>query len=118
MLDKLFGEKKSIQRQLVKNVIIVIIAVLVVSVVICYFAVNYEINNKLQDIQSIKEIEIQEMTDILKRNIVIIIFSIFLITGILMGITSEKMLQPIQQITEATKEVASGNFAVELETKR
>ena len=118
LIKKLFGEKKSIQRELVKNLIIVIVTVLVCSLLFCYFAVNYELNNKLHDIESLKEIEINQLTAIAWRNVVIVIINIFLLSGILMKIMTKKMLQPIQQITEATKEVASGNFEIELETKR
>ena len=35
-----------------------------------------------------------------------------------MRLASKKMLKPIQQITEATQKVASGNFNVELKTER
>lgn len=105
MLKKLFGEKKSIQRELVKSVIIVTIVALAISLLFCYFAIN-------------DEIDINKLSDIAKKNILILILNIFIISGVLMGMTTKKMLQPIKQITEATKEVASGNFAVQLETKR
>lgn len=118
LIKKIFGEKKSIQRELVKNTIIVIVVVLVCSLLFCYFAINYELNNKLHDIEALKEIEINQLTAISWRNVIIVIINIFLLSGILMKITTKKMLQPIQQITEATKEVASGNFEIELETKR
>ena len=92
MLKKLFGEKKSIQRELVKSVIIVIVTALTISLLL----------------SSISEV----------NRLFVIVLNIFIISGILTGITTKKMLQPIQQINKATKEVASGNFAVELETKR
>lgn len=91
MIKKIFGEKKSIKRELVKVTIIVIIVALVSSLL---------------------------LSSITNGNIVITVLNIFIISGILMGTATEKMLKPIQQINEATKEVASGNFEVELETKR
>lgn len=118
MLKKLFGEKKSIQRELVKSVIIVTIVSLVISLLFCYFAINDEISSEFQGIEFFKEIDINKLSDIAKKNIVIVIFNIFVISGVCMGMTTKKMLTPIKQITEATKEVASGNFSVELETKR
>lgn len=91
MIKKMFGEKKSIQRELVKVTIIVIIVALISSLL---------------------------LSSITNGNKIITVLNIFIISGILMGTATQKMLKPIKQINEATKEVASGNFEVELETKR
>ena len=40
------------------------------------------------------------------------------ISIVLMKITDKKMLNPIKQITNATKKVASGDFSIKLETDR
>lgn len=118
LYERLFGEKKSIQRQLVISVLITILVLVVVSLFFTYFAVIHDLDSKLHDTQLLQEIEIKELTGIVTRNIPLLILNILIVTGILVGFTTKKMLQPIQQMAEATKEVASGNFAIELKTKR
>lgn len=95
LIKKLFGEKKSIQRELMKNVIMVIIGVLAISIIFYYFAINYELSSKLHDVNFLDEVGIKELLAIARKNIIILIFSTFLLSGILMGIATKKMLMKV-----------------------
>ncbi len=118
MLEKIFGKKKSIQRSLIRNMFIAIAIVFILSLVVFYLFVNNQTAEKLIQISIDNSEETKEVLKIIRRSIIVLFLNTTVISVILMRISIKKMLQPIQQLTEATKKVASGDFHVKLETKR
>ena len=118
MFERIFGKRKSLQRDLVKDIIICIIIVMFISLVGFYIFVNKETLERLIQINVESKEQIKELLSITRRSVVLLVINTILISAIVMKITSKKLLQPIEKMTEATKKVASGDFNVKLETQR
>jgi signal transduction histidine kinase len=118
MFERIFGKRKSLQRNLVIDLIICIIIVMFISLVGFYIFVNKETLNSLIQVNFENKEQIKEILGITRRSLVLLIINTILISTIVMRITSKKILQPIKKMTEATKKVASGDFNVKLESQR
>lgn len=118
MFEKIFGKKKSIQRNLIIDCIISVIIVVTLTILYFYFFIdNNTIERVMHNYLGNRE-EIEKILVNTRKSIAILVMNTILISAITMGITTQKIVKPIQKITEATKKVASGNFKVKLETKR
>ena len=118
MFERIIGKRKSLQRNLVIDLIICIIIVMFISLVGFYIFVNKETLNSLIQVNFENKEQIKEILGITRRSLVLLIINTILISTIVMRITSKKILQPIKKMTEATKKVASGDFNVKLESQR
>lgn len=117
MLEKIFGEKKTIQRKLIIEFIITIILVVIFSIIGYYIFVHREVQ-EIIEINIKRREEIQSLLHIVSRCIIIIVLNTIIIGGVIIRLASRKMLEPLEKMVQATKEVASGNFDIRLETKR
>lgn len=118
MFEKIFGKKKSIQRSLIRDTIISIVIVVIISIIGFYVFVNREALKTLVQVNLESKEQVKDLLDIIQRSIFILIINVIVISAVVMKLASGKMLKPIQQITEATKKVSSGDFKVRLETRR
>lgn len=118
LFTKIFGKKKSIQRRIIKTAILYILIVIAIAAFLFYVFVQRSINIKLIEINEQQGQSIKDLLNISSRSIRVSIVSILLITIALMQNISRKIVNPIKKITDATKKVASGDFNIELETKR
>ena len=118
LFTKIFGKKKSIQRMIIKTAILYILIVIAIAAFLFYVFVQRSINIKLIEINEQQGQSIKDLLNISSRSIRVSIVSILLITIALMQNISRKIVNPIKKITDATKKVASGDFTIELETKR
>ena len=122
MLEKfftsIFGKKKSIQRKVIKTAVIYILIVIALTTFIFYFFVQRAISVKLIEVNAEQKPLVKDLLKISSRSIRVSIISIILITIALVQNVSRKMLNPIKKINDATKDVAAGNFNIELETER
>lgn len=118
MFEKIFGKKKSIQRSLVRSFIISIVMVIIITIIGFFIFVVPYVNTKLIkfNISSIEDIDNAKY--IVRSVFGLTLFNIILISTILIRINMKKMLQPIKQLNEATKKVTTGDYDIELETKR
>lgn len=117
-LTTIFGKKESIQRRIIKTAILYILIVIAIAAFLFYVFVQRSINIKLIEINEQQRQSIKDLLNISSRSIRVSIVSILLITIALMQNISRKIVNPIKKITDATKKVASGDFTIELETKR
>lgn len=117
-LTTIFGKKESIQRRIIKTAILYILIVIAIAAFLFYVFVQRSINIKLIEINEQQGQSIKYLLNISSRSIRVSIVSILLITIALMQNISRKIVNPIKKITDATKKVASGDFTIELETKR
>ena len=117
-LEKIFGKKKSIQRKIIRTATIYTLIVISLTAFLFYMFVHKSINTKLVEINIQQKEEARDLLIISGRSIRMSIFSIIIITIALIHNFSKKMLNPIKKITDATKQVAAGDFTVELETQR
>ena len=117
-LTTIFGKKESIQRRIIKTAILYILIVIAIAAFLFYVFVQRSINIKLIEINEQQGQSIKDLLNISSRSIRVSIISILLITIALMQNISRKIVNPIKKITDATKKVASGDFTIELETKR
>ncbi len=118
MFEKIFGKKKSIQRNFAILFIVAIIFVVTTTLMSFYLYVHHSINDKLIQV-SVKKIEdIQAILKITRNGFYISIINVLIISVVIIGFITKKMLSPIKKITEATKKVAQGDFSIELETTR
>lgn len=118
MFEKIFGKKKSIQRSLIRDTIISIVIVVIISIIGFYVFVNREALKALVQVNLESKEKLKDLLDIIQRSIFILVMNVIVISAVVMKLASRKMLKPIQQIAEATKKVSSGDFKVRLETKR
>lgn len=118
MFEKVLGKKKSIQRSLIISMFIAIGIVLVLSIIGFYLFVDNQTAEKLIQINIDSSEKVKEILSIMRRGIFIFCLNTIIISFIFMKIASKKMLQPIQQLKEATKKVAAGDFSVKLESQR
>ena len=118
MFEKIFGKRRSIRRSLVIDFIIATVIVVIISIGGFSLFVSNVAAEKLIQINASSPEQIKEILTILRRGAALLAFSTIIIGEIVMRLASKKMLKPIQQITEATQKVASGNFNVELKTER
>ena len=117
-LTTIFGKKESIQRRIIKTAILYILIVIAIAAFLFYVFVQRSINIKLIEINEQQGQSIKDLLNISSSSIRVSIVSILLITIALMQNISRKIVNPIKKITDATKKVASGDFTIELETKR
>ena len=117
-LTTIFGKKESIQRRIIKTAILYILIVIAIAAFLFYVFVQRSINIKLIEINEQQGQSIKDLLNISSRSVRVSIVSILLITIALMQNISRKIVNPIKKITDATKKVASGDFTIELETKR
>lgn len=118
MFEKIFGKKKSIQRNLIADCIISIVIVIALTLTTFYILIDNQALEKVMLNYMGNSDEIRTLFDNMKKTIFILLFNTILISAITMGITTKKIVQPIQKITDATKKVAGGDFNVQLQTKR
>lgn len=118
LFTTIFGKKESIQRRIIKTAILYILIVIAIAAFLFYVFVQRSINIKLIEINEQQGQSIKDLLNISSRGIRVSIVSILLITIALMQNISRKIVNPIKKITDATKKVASGDFTIELETKR
>lgn len=118
MLEKILGKKKSIQRSLIIDMIIAITIIIILSIVGFNILINNQAVDKLMQINMDSRESIREILSMLKKAIFLLIVNTIIIGCIFLRIASKKMVQPIQQLKEATKKVSAGDFNVKLETKR
>jgi len=118
MFGKIFGKKKSIQRGLIKDIIVAIVLVLIASTIGFYLLINNQAVEKLVQINVTTDDETREIITIIRRSVLLLFLNTIVISVIIVRITVKKMLHPIERLTEATKKVAAGDFSIRLETHR
>lgn len=118
MFERIIGKKKSLQRNLIKEFTVVFIVLILLSVSVFYISVNNAIEEKLVGIHGVKQIDRQEIVNIVRRSVLITISTSALYIIIMMRYSAKKILGPIKQINEATKKVATGDFDIKLESDR
>lgn len=110
MFERIFGKRKSLQRNLVIDLIICIIIVMFISLVGFYIFVNKETLNSLIQVNFENKEQIKEILGITRRSLVLLIINTILISTIVMRITSKKILQPIKKNDRSNKESCFWRF--------
>lgn len=118
MIEKIIGKKKSLQRGLVKEFIILFIVIILLSVTVFYISVSNSIKIKLREVNKAESINETEIVNIVQRSIVISVVSTFFGIVLAMRYSAQKILGPIKQINEATKKIAIGDFNINLDCER
>jgi len=118
MLERFFGKRNSLKRIIVRNLAIAIISVTILSLGLFFIIVEASINLRLVEITISSREEVKEIVNIIRMNTIFSIVLTILMSTILTSLTLKKMLTPIKQLNEATKKIASGDFDIELTTKR
>ena len=118
MFERFIGKKKSIHRGLVIAFIVTIVLVEVASLIGTFAFDNNGTLRKLIKTNLDSEENAKIFFEVGKNAVFIGIFNLLVIGNFIMRIVSQKMLKPIQKLTDATKKVASGDFSIKLETQR
>lgn len=117
MFEKFFGKKKSIQREMMIGILVIVILVTIFSSVGFYIFVHQEIAKIVTiDIQNNEELE--GLISVIRRGIIIILINTVIISSAIIQLASKKILGPLEKMMDATKKVAEGDFEVRLETQR
>ena len=118
MFEKIVGKKKSLQRNLIKEFIVVFAVLIILSISVFYISVNKEVEERLEDIQIEEQLEKEEIVKVVKRSVLITIVTSTLYIIAMMRYSARKILGPIRQINEATKKISAGDFDIELQSDR
>ena len=118
MFERIFGKKKSIQRGLVKDIVIGDVLVLIATIIGFFLIVDNQALERLIQINVTSEEEVREIIDIIRRTIILLVLNSIFISVVIVRVTSKRMLLPIKKLSSAAKKVAAGDFSIKLETYR
>lgn len=118
MFERILGKKKSLQRNLIKEFIIVFVALIILSISVFYISVNRAVEKELNNIEEGQKIDSEEIKNIVSRSVLITVTTSAIYIILMMRYSARKILGPINQINEATKKIATGDFGIELESDR
>ena len=118
MFERIFGKKKSIQRGLVKDIVVGDILVLIATIIGFFLVVDNQALERLIQVNVSSEEEVKEIIDIMRRTIIILVLNSIFISAVIVRVTSKRMLLPIKKLSNAAKKVAAGDFSIKLETYR
>lgn len=97
MFERIVGRRKSIQRTIVKSLIISVLSVIILTFLEFYIFIKPPINAGLAG----------GVFFVIQKGAIFTVINIILISGILIKINTKIMLQPITQLNEATKKVSA-----------
>jgi len=118
MFEKIFGKKKSIQRGLVKDIVIGDVLVLLATIIGFFLVVDNQALERLVQINVNSAEEAREIIDIIRRTIILLVLNSIFISVVIVRTTSKRMLLPIKRLSVAAKKVSAGDFSIKLETYR
>lgn len=116
--EKVLGKRKTMQRSLMRSFIVSIALVILLTILEFAVFVTPTLSDKLIEINIRDKEQINSLLYVTRRICGLTLINIVLISGMIIKININNMLNPIKQINEATKKVALGDYDIELETKR
>lgn len=118
IVQKIFGKRNSMQRSLMRSFIIALVLVAILTVIEFSVLVVPTMQDKLIEININDKEQIDSLVYITRKICGFAILNIVIISAVLVRINLKNIFRPIEQINEATKKVALGEYDIELETKR
>lgn len=118
IVQKIFGKRNSMQRSLMRSFIIALVLVAILTVIEFSVFVVPTMQDKLIEINIHDKEQIDSLIYITRKICGFVILNIVIISAVLVRINLKNIFRPIEQINEATKKVALGEYDIELETKR
>ena len=118
IVQKIFGKRNSMQRSLMRSFIIALVLVAILTVIEFSVLVVPTMQDKLIEINIHDKEQIDSLLYITRKICGFAILNIVIISTVLVRINLKNIFRPIEQINEATKKVALGEYDIELESKR
>lgn len=118
IVQKIFGKRNSMQRSLMRSFIIALVLVAILTIIEFSVLVVPTMQDKLIEINIHDKEQIDSLVYITRKICGFAILNIVIISAVLVRINLKNIFRPIEQINEATKKVALGEYDIELETKR
>ena len=118
IVQKIFGKRNSMQRSLMRSFIIALVLVAILTIIEFSVFVVPTMQDKLIEINIHDKEKIDSLVYITRKICGFAILNIVIISAVLVRINLKNIFRPIEQINEATKKVALGEYDIELETKR
>ena len=118
IVQKIFGKRNSMQRSLMRSFIIALVLVAILTIIEFSVFVVPTMQDKLIEINIHDKEQIDSLVYITRKICGFAILNIVIISAVLVRINLKNIFRPIEQINEATKKVALGEYDIELETKR
>lgn len=118
IVQKIFGKRNSMQRSLMRSFIIALVLVAILTVIEFSVLVVPTMQDKLIEINIHDKEQIDSLVYITRKICGFAILNIVIISAVLVRINLKNIFRPIEQINEATKKVALGEYDIELESKR
>lgn len=118
VVQKIFGKRNSMQRSLMRSFIIALVLVAILTIIEFSVLVVPTMQDKLIEINIHDKEQIDSLIYITRKICGFAILNIVIISAVLVRINLKNIFRPIEQINEATKKVALGEYDIELETKR
>lgn len=118
IVQKIFGKRNSMQRSLMRSFIIALVLVAILTIIEFSVLVVPTMQDKLIEVNIHDKEQIDSLIYITRKICGFVILNIVIISAVLIRINLKNIFRPIEQINEATKKVALGEYDIELETKR
>lgn len=118
IVQKIFGKRNSMQRSLMRSFIIALVLVAILTIIEFSVFVVPTMQDKLIEINIHDKEQIDSLVYITRKICGFVILNIVIISAVLVRINLKNIFRPIEQINDATKKVALGEYDIELETKR
>lgn len=118
IVQKIFGKRNSMQRSLMRSFIIALVLVAILTIIEFSVLVVPTMQDKLIEVNIHDKEQIDSLVYITRKICGFVILNIVIISAVLVRINLKNIFRPIEQINEATKKVALGEYDIELETKR
>ena len=118
IVQKIFGKRNSMQRSLMRSFIIALVLVAILTIIEFSVLVVPTMQDKLIEVNIHDKEQIDSLIYITRKICGFVILNIVIISAVLVRINLKNIFRPIEQINEATKKVALGEYDIELETKR
>lgn len=118
IVQKIFGKRNSMQRSLMRSFIIALVLVAILTIIEFSVLVVPTMQDKLIEINIHDKEQIDSLLYITRKICSFALLNIVIISAVLVRINLKNIFRPIEQINEATKKVALGEYDIELESKR
>lgn len=116
--DEVIKKRLSIDKKFGRYFFLAVAIVIICSLIGFVLFVDRQAIAKIIEFNLKNPEQALELQTIIRRGIIILLLNTLVISLIVMKITNKLLITPIKQITLATKKVATGDFNVNLESKR
>ena len=118
MNEKYIAKRNSIKRIMIRNFTMATVIATVLSIVLFFLFIEKSINLNLVEINIQNPADVREIFIATRVNLIISIVLIIVVSAVITTLGIKKIVKPINDLKEATKKVANGDYNVKLDESR